>query len=163
MTITGASANHNRISGNIYRKFGNHLENSPCEPFTNDMKLRTPAGNYRYPDIMVVCEDQTLDPYFTESPVILVEVISHSTRKTDEQIKRLEYINIPSLEEYVLVEQDFVDITVLRKSEGWQPNHYFLGDEVHFQSIDLRLTVEEIYSRVDNEDMRKFAEARKTD
>ena len=95
VAMTGASANHNRISGNIYRKLGNHLENSPCEPFTNDMKLRTPAGNYRYPDVMVVCEDQMHDPYFTESPVILVEVISHSTRKTDEQIKRLEYINIP--------------------------------------------------------------------
>ena len=31
--MAGASANHERISGNIYRKFGNHLEGSPCEPF----------------------------------------------------------------------------------------------------------------------------------
>lgn len=31
--MAGASANHERISGNIYRKLGNGLENSPCEPF----------------------------------------------------------------------------------------------------------------------------------
>jgi len=28
-----ASANHERISVNVLRKFGNHLENAPCEPF----------------------------------------------------------------------------------------------------------------------------------
>ena len=50
-----------------------------------------------------------------------VEVISHSTRKIDEQIKRLEYMNIPTLKEYVMIEQDYVDICVLRKNQHWQP------------------------------------------
>jgi len=38
--MAGASANHERIAVNVLRKFGNHLENSPCEPFGSDMKLR---------------------------------------------------------------------------------------------------------------------------
>ena len=56
----------------------------------------------------------------------------------------------------MIIEQDIVDIEVVRRSEGWQPRHYFLGDEVIFESIDLTLSVEEIYHRVHNEDMIEF-------
>jgi len=156
--MAGASKNHERISSNIKRKIGNHLEDSKCEIFGSDMKVRTPTGSYRYPDCMVVCDDQTENEYYTESPTILVEVISRSTRKIDEQIKRLEYINIPSLKEYVLIEQDFVDITIYRHSDYWHPTHYFLGENILFESIGLTLSVEEIYHRVQNQDMDEFLE-----
>ena len=52
----GASPNHYRITGNIAREFGNHLKGSPCEPFTADMSLKTPTGQYRYPDVLVTCD-----------------------------------------------------------------------------------------------------------
>jgi len=156
--MAGASKNHERISGNFYSEIRQHLKNSACEPFGSDMKLRTPMGTYRYPDCMVVCDDKADNEYYADSPVIIVEVISRSTRKTDEQIKRLEYINIPTLKEYVLVEQDFVDITVYRLSDDWRPTHYFLGDNILFESIGLTLSVEDIYHRVKNEDMDEFIE-----
>lgn len=38
--MAGANANHERISSNISRKFGNYLEASPCEPFGSDMKVK---------------------------------------------------------------------------------------------------------------------------
>ncbi|NQZ09281.1 MAG: Uma2 family endonuclease [Algicola sp.] len=91
-----------------------------------------------------------------KSPVILVEVLSKSTRRRDLTTKRLAYINIPILQEYVLIEQDFVNIEVLRKSSDWQGRHYVLGDEIHFESIDLTLSVAYIYERVENEDMTAF-------
>jgi len=68
----------------------------------------------------------------------------------------LSYINIPSLQEYVLIQQDFVDIQVIRRNEGWLPKHYFLGDDITFESIALTLPVEDIYHRVKNEDMLDF-------
>jgi len=86
---------------------------------------------------MVVCEDKTDHAYYTESPMLVVEVLSKSTRRNDETIKRLAYQALPSVMEYVLIEQDFVDIEVCRRSSGWVPNHYFLGDEVWLESIDL--------------------------
>jgi Uma2 family endonuclease len=153
--MAGASANHERISGNIYRKFGNHLENKPCEPFGSDMKLRI-NSNFFYPDVMVDCRFDNSEPYFTQTPIIIVEVLSKSTRKKDTTLKLLSYINISSLKEYVLIEQDFVDIQVFRRSEGWIPSHYFLGDEVTFESIGLTLSVEDIYHRVQNDDMVEF-------
>lgn len=154
--MAGASENHDRISVNVLRKFGNHLENSPCEPFTSDMKLKTSTGNFRYPDCMVICDKDNESQYYKTKPIILVEVLSRSTRKTDEKDKLMEYINIPTLQEYVLIEQDYVDITVYRKSDNWRSVHYFLGETLYFESIDLTLSVEEIYHRVQNDDMVEF-------
>lgn len=155
--VAGASKNHERIAQNISRKFGNHLENSPCEPFGSDTKVRV-RDNFYYPDVLVDCSVDESEPYYTNTPVIVVEVISKSTRKMDEQTKRMAYINIPTLQEYVIIEQDFVDIAVFRKSDDWRHTNYFLGDEIHFESIELTLSVEEIYHRVQNEDMVVFME-----
>jgi Uma2 family endonuclease len=159
--MAGASGNHERISMTIARKFGNHLEKLPCEPFGSDMKVKV-GFNFFYPDVTVDCDFDESQPYYTETPVIIVEVLSKSTRKTDQTIKRRAYLNLPSLQEYVLIEQDFVDIEVVRRREGWQPNHYYLGDEVTFESIELTLPVEDIYHRVQNEDMLEFL-AKKTE
>lgn len=159
--MAGASANHGRISGNIFRKVGNHLENTSCEPFMSDMKVKTSTGRYRYPDVLVVCDNDFIDNDFvTKTPVILVEVLSRTTRKIDEKDKLLEYINIPTLKEYVIIEQDVVDVTVYRKSDDWRSTHYFLDEAIYFESIDITLSVEDIYHRVKNEDMSDFINAK---
>ena len=153
--MAGASVNHERISVNILTEFRNHLKNSDCEPFGSDMKLRI-GSNFFYPDAMVDCDFDEAQPYYTNSPCIIVEVLSKSTRRIDKTSKRLAYMNLASLQEYVLIEQDFVDIEVMRKSEGWVSEHYYLGDSVTFNAIGLNLAVADIYQRVNNEDMLAF-------
>ena len=150
--MAGASKNHERISGNLYAEFSHHLKSSPCEPFASDIKVKA-GENFFYPDVMVVCNDKTEDEHYTEYPVIIIEVLSRSTYQKDRTTKRFSYLNLPSLLEYVLVEQDFVDIEVLRKNDDWKSKHYFLGDSVNFESIDLSISVEDIYHRVQNQDM----------
>jgi Uma2 family endonuclease len=121
------------------------------------MKVKTPTGQYRYPDVLVIGDNEFIDNgYTTQTPTIIVEVLSRSTRKTDEKTKQLKYINIPTLEEYVLIEQDFTDIRVLRKSQDWRATHYFLGEDIHLESIDLTVSVADIYHRVENQDMTDF-------
>jgi Uma2 family endonuclease len=160
--MSGAKVNHNQLTGTIFRKFGNHLEGNPCRPFTSDMKIKI-DNKYFYPDVLVDCSDLRGGDSHTESPIIIVEVLSKSTRRTDQTIKRTAYLQIPTLLEYVLIEQDIVDIEVVRKSEGWQSKHYFLGDNVSFDSVGLTLSVEEIYDRVDNEDMTEWLEKKALD
>ncbi len=153
--MAGAKHNHNYISGNIYSNFRSHLKATPCATFMVDTKVRL-GKNYVYPDVLVDCSDLSGDDYFSTSPVIIVEVLSKSTRTLDTTTKLIQYINLPSLKEYVLIEQDFVSVQVLRKSKHWLPEYFYLGDEVTFESIDLTITVEEIYDRVDNPDMNEF-------
>ena len=47
--MSGASKNHERIAGNIFRKIGNFLDGSPCEPFSSDVKVKV-DNNFFYPD-----------------------------------------------------------------------------------------------------------------
>lgn len=155
--MAGVSANHERIVVNLLSEFASHLKNSPCEPFGSDMKLRV-NDNFFYPDVMVDCQFDESEPYYTETPVLIVEVLSRSTRKKDETLKLMTYINLPSVQEYVLIEQDIADVTVLRRREGWLPNHYFLGDDITFESINLTMPVADIYRRVQNQDVIAFLE-----
>jgi hypothetical protein len=56
------------------------------------------------------------------------------------------------LQEYVLIEQDCVDVEVCRHINGWLSEHYFLGDDVTFHLLDLTISVADIYVRVHNEE-----------
>ncbi|MGB1008637.1 MAG: Uma2 family endonuclease [Thiolinea sp.] len=151
--MAGASMNHNRISANLIRHLGNHLAGTPCEVFNSDMMLKTTKNRYRYPDVMVSCDSGDENEIFLDNAVLLIEIISQGTRKTDKEVKRLEYLQLSSLLEYVLIEQDFVEIEVLRRSAGWQPSYYYLGDEVFLESVNLTLPAVEVYERVVNKEL----------
>lgn len=153
--MAGASRNHDRLAGNVYAKLHAHLENQPCEPFSSDLKIRV-AHNFFYPDAMVVCDETNLQEYYTDSPIIVVEVLSKSTRQTDQTLKRHAYQSLPSLQEYMLIEQDFVDVEISRRSNHWQPEHHYLDDDIYLASIDCHIAVETLYQRVQNEDMQAF-------
>ena len=153
--MSGASKNHQSIAANVLANIHTHLKGTPCHPYGSDVKIK--AGNYFfYPDAMVVCQDQTNNDYYTESPLLVVEVLSKPTCILDKTRKFKAYQSLSSVMEYVLIEQDIVDVEVCRRPSGWMPNHYFLGDEVHLESIDCHLPVAEIYRWVENEDMAAF-------
>lgn len=155
--MAGASKKHNQISRNILYALENNLrqKKSTCETFSSDMKVKlsNKANSFFYPDVMVTCEDDNENEYYQNYPVIIIEVLSKSTRKNDSSSKMLNYFNCPTLDEYVLVEQDFCQVQVFRRKHNWQSKHYFPGDEITFESINVTLTVEDIYYQVGNEDM----------
>ena len=160
--MAGTTDNHGRISASLLTNFYNHLKNSTCEPFMADIKVKV-NNSFFYPDVMVACNEKDNAPYYRESPIIIVEVLSKSTRRTDQTIKRRAYQSIASLQEYILIEQDIVDIEVCRKFDHfWQSRRYYLGDDITLKSIDLTLSVEDIYHRVNNDDMIEFINQQST-
>ena len=155
--MAGASRRHNVLSGNFYGLLWTQLQASPCYPMNGDMLLKTGKDSYRYPDIQVICDDDPSDDeYVNESPVLIVEVLSRSTRRFDKTEKRAEYLALPSLQEYVLVEQDFAEVEVQRRNNHWRSETYYLGQDIHFESVDVTVGVEAIYQRVENKDVEAF-------
>lgn len=154
--MAGASKNHNLISGNIFAEFRQQLKGKTCSPFIADMKVKVGANIY-YPDVMVVCEADDADTDLVlHAPTIIVEVLSSGTRKYDMTAKKIAYLNVPSLQEYLLIEQDRCEIEVFRRSENWASTYYVLGDVINFDSVGVSVSVEEIYDRIDNEDIALF-------
>jgi len=153
--MAGASTNHNRIVANMVGEFRAILKGTPCEPFASDMKAKV-GPNYFYPDVTVVCDHQANNEGVTDAPKIIIEVLSQSTRRLDHTLKRNAYQDLESLQEYVVIEQDVVDVEICRRSNQWRSEHFFLGDEVFFESIDVRVPVVEIYDRVVNKDVQEY-------
>ncbi len=158
--MAGAKLNHDRISKTIARKLAEHLDDSPCEVFGQDIKVYVSEAKFFYPDVMVICNHEEGSQDYIEKPLLIVEVLSDSTQDKDRTVKRLAYQSLPSLQEYVLIAQDFVEVEVSRRSLGWKSEHYFLGDEVFFESLDLKLPVLDIYRRVDNRELQEFFQNR---
>lgn len=150
--MAGASANHNLICINMVTALSVHLKGKPCRPFASDMKVKI-GSRYFYPDVLVDCAEYAGDDQFTETPTLIVEVLSKSTRRMDETIKRSSYSQIDSLQEYLLIEQDIVDVELVRRSNGWRSEHFFMGDQFTLESVGLTLSVAEIYDRVKNADV----------
>lgn len=154
--MAGASIRHGRIISNLMRELGNRLIDSPCEVFSTDLRLAVdPAGMYTYPDVMVVCGDPvTLDMHRDTivNPVVIVEILSDSTKNYDRGQKFQYYRMLPSLKEYVTVAQDEIHLERhIRGSAGeWILTEFEkLDDVVEFQSISVSLVLSEIYKRID--------------
>ena len=91
-TMAGASKNHGIISRNVLVELSNKLkqQKSPCDIFSSDMKVKESekTTKYFYPDVLVTCDpDDNESEYYVNSSVIIVEVLSESTRKYDLPIK----------------------------------------------------------------------------
>jgi Uma2 family endonuclease len=86
-------------------------------------KVRLRLANeeiFYYPDVMVACDPRDTDRYFKRYPKIVVEVLSETTEVIDRREKFLSYRQIETLEEYVLIAQDRMEVTVFRRSNQWQ-------------------------------------------
>lgn len=155
--MAGVSLHHNLISGNVYSLFWTQLHGKPCYPMNGDMLVKTGKNSYRYPDVQIVCDDDSSDnEYVRENPVLIVEVLSRSTRRFDKTEKRAEYLALPSLQEYILIEQDFAEVEVQRRSNQWRSEYYYLGQDIEFESVNVTMSVEAIYQRVNNKDVEAF-------
>jgi Uma2 family endonuclease len=149
--MAGASDNHARIVADILVALSIHLRGSKCEPFANDIKVRVSQKIYYYPDVLVSCEENPEDSHFRNEPILIVEVASPSTARTDRSEKLLYYLQVPSLQEYVVVDQQKMNVEIHRRESdgGWATYYYDEPDEaVAFEAVNLTLPLTEIYRRV---------------
>lgn len=149
--MAGGSDNHNRIVGEIVTTLSMHLRGSKCEPFFGDIKVRVTSKVYYYPDVLVSCEENPDDPYFRNNPILIIEVTSPSTKKIDRREKLLFYQQMPSVQEYVVVDQHKMNVEVHRRQPngGWI-TYYFneKSDIVELASVDLTIPLPDLYRRV---------------
>ena len=117
--MSGGTLNHQRIAGNFLRLSGNQLAGRPCFPTGSDFKLQVPLGRneeaFYYPDGMIICVPVPGDALFTDSPSVILEVLSPATRRNDEVQKFRDYLTIPTLGTYILAETESPFLTLHRR------------------------------------------------
>jgi Uma2 family endonuclease len=153
--MPGASRKHNLISTNILASLHIQLRKQPCEVYPSDMRVKVEtSGLITYPDISVVCGEPRFDDGYKDTllnPTVLIEVLSPSTSAYDRGEKFENYRLIASLQEYLLVAQEKMQVECYSR----QPDSTWIftefkraGDHFVLASIGCTLALEDIYEKV---------------
>lgn len=154
--MAGAKSDHNLLVTTFVSLLYPQLRSRPCHIYANDMRVRVSAtGLYTYPDVAVVCgELRFLDEHEDTllNPNLVVEVLSPSTEAYDRGRKFEQYQTIESFTEYLLVSSDRVHVDLFRRQPGgdWLlKSSDRLEDPLDLQSIGCRLSLADLYEKVD--------------
>lgn len=153
--MAGAKRAHNLVSGNIFAALYNHLRGTLCRVFASDMKvgIQTVTDDYfYYPALHVSCEQEG-NVHYNSEPKLIIEVLSDSTERKDHAEKFHNYRKLDSLQEYVLVAQDCQRVEIYSRSQAWDLALFTREDDtLSFESVDLNLTLAEVYQDVKFDD-----------
>lgn len=149
VAMTGVSINHATIQSNLIRALGNRLDGGTCRVFGSDLKIIA-AGSIRYPDAFVVCGPLRGVDNIVTNPVVVFEILSPSTQGTDRIRKNREYRATPSIQRYIMLEQDEQTATVFsRREDAWMVD-ILSGDTVlALPEIGIDLPLPDCYRSVD--------------
>ena len=149
VAMTGGTDAHAAIQANIITALGSRLRGKPCYVRGSEIKIRTGPG-YRYPDAFVSCTPVPRGATVTAEPVVIFEVTSESTSRTDRTTKLLEYRSLPSVLRYVMLEQDQMIATVFTRVEaGWGLERLGAGDVLLMPESGVEVPVSELYDGLD--------------
>jgi Uma2 family endonuclease len=145
---------HNQIASNILSSLGARLRGKPCQPFNSNTKIRVklPAHvRFYYPDVSVVCDRNPPTDTFQDRPIVIAEVLSRSTRRDDQTEKKETYLTIPTLYAYLLIEQDFPEVSLYRRTDrGFVFETYSdLGAIIPLAEIEAEMPMAEVYERIE--------------
>ena len=147
--MSGASRKHNEICGDLYSSLKSHLRGGPCRTYIEAVKVQVAddlGEAYYYPDVFVACEPEDDDSHVVRNPRLIIEVLSESTSRIDRTDKLTNYRRIPSVEEIVLIEQEWPEIVVFRRSERWRARlHTQFDTVVRFESIGFAAPLAAFY------------------
>jgi Uma2 family endonuclease len=156
IAMTGGTTNHNEIAGNFYAYLKLALRKQNYRVYIGDVRLWIPHyRQYTYPDIMVIQGE----PIYTEkgtttvmNPMLIVEVLSKSTKNYDQGDKFMYYRSIPEIKEYILVDQEsFYVIQFYQNNENQWVLKEYQGEAqtLKLHHLDFAISFADLYTGVD--------------
>lgn len=164
--MAGGTRFHSLIMTNISRYLGNQLEDKPCEVHVADLRVKVKKAHYVYPDVVVACNAKFIPDIFDtlENPQIVFEVTSKSTAYRDRYEKRMDYLDVDSLTDYLLVSQKEIRVEHYRRisQKEWKVRIYEEPEQaLKLDSIGCELTLAQIYRKVEFSTKLKLVKSKK--
>ncbi|PSB10736.1 hypothetical protein C7B69_21795 [filamentous cyanobacterium Phorm 46] len=156
--MTGGTPNHNRIALNFGGALNFALKGQPYDVFMNDLRLWMPSKRvYTYPDVMLVAGKLEFAEGRKDTitnAAMVAEVLSKSTANYDRGGKFKLFRTIPTVREYVLIDQYEMHVEQFCKTDDnkWVLSEYDGADAVLvLSSVPFEVSLGEMYDRVDFE------------
>ena len=155
--MAGGTENHNTVALNAAVALRSHLKGTPCKVFISDMRVQVAAVDaYFYPDVVVRCQPKTAPDgkaISTDAPVLVVEILSDSTATWDRGGKFAAYRQLPSLQEYVLIDPQAQTVELYRRNAAQRFELYAWDARTNpgpceFASVGLLLPLADVFEDV---------------
>jgi len=157
---------HNEIAANVISalKTTVKLVKNKYRVFSSNQLVYLPELNFGlYPGALVVCEKPTYwdnNQVLMTNPVLIVEVLSKSTRTYDRTEKFSEYKSLPSFQEYVLIKPDRCSVETRFREEPdlWRDTRITdLSASLLLRSLGCSILLADIYENIEFEPPRRKA------
>ena len=151
VAMTGGTIAHNRITLNLHRALHARLKDGPYQALGPDAGIATLGDAVRYPDAVIACGDLPGEARLVPAPVVVFEVVSATSGKTDRIEKPRECQAVPSILRYVIVELTEPGLTVLERANGndpWTARTLTSGETLSLPEVGTALPVDEIYEGI---------------
>lgn len=153
--MADGTTNHNEIAGNFYANFKFKMRGKNYKIYMGDVKLWIQRYRiYTYPDVMVIQGEPIYEGTGTTkvtNPLMIVEVMSSSTETHDRTNKFRFYRSIPTLQEYIIINQYEYLVEQFNKNlEGqWVLTEYESVDALlSLKSIEFQVSLSDIYEGI---------------
>ncbi len=162
VAMTGGTINHSRCIRNLHIALSSRLRSTGCEALGPDAGLATVGNAVRYPDALVTCTKAPGTALLVPGVVVVFEVLSPSSGRTDRIDKLREYRAVPSIRRYVILEYLSAAVTVFSRTDGtadWTAVALTADDTLDMPEIGIAVPVREFYEGVDLPGVPPAAEA----
>ncbi|MEY3445045.1 MAG: hypothetical protein RLZZ519_3326 [Bacteroidota bacterium] len=156
--MAGSSNAHSLIGVNISSELRSALRSKGCRVYGADANLAIDATvTVVMPDVHVVCGEEIYSVHSNKlhtNAILVVEVLSPSSESFDRGEKFHRYMNVATLQEYVLVDQFQPHVDVLQRLENgtWLFRCYESSAEtIHLRSLNIEIPLSSIYAKVEFE------------
>jgi Uma2 family endonuclease len=150
--MADGSIRHSRIARAASNAMEHALQDPDCAVVIADVKIAAPdQSSYFYPDVVVLCGQSHLEHRdIAESPSVIVEVLSPSTRAYDLTTKREVYQRIPGLHTLIYVDSTKREVLLLeRDNKGkWPKQPSRPSKNLALKHLHATIPVDAIYAGI---------------
>jgi Uma2 family endonuclease len=119
VAMVGGTEEHALLQAALVSEIRARLRGTPCRVVGSELKLRV-NDRIRYPDAMILCAPRRPGRTVVDDPVIVFEILSPSSARTDFFIKNQEYRSNPAIQRYVILTQTHRSaVAFFRADEMW--------------------------------------------
>jgi Uma2 family endonuclease len=148
VAMNGGTIGHEAVSFNIRTALGARLAGGGCRPFGPLVKILA-GRSVRYPDAVVSCTAQRTSSQIIEAPVVVFEVLSPSTSRTDRIDKLRDYGEVATIRRYVIPEQESIAAAVFeRADDAWKATTLTAEDVLDLPEIGITVPLAEFYAGI---------------
>ena len=150
--ISPERAWHNRMKGALYMALHLAIRRAglpDCTAYTDGMTVQIDDQTAREPDALVQCSPIPLDSLIANEPVIVVEVASPSSARSDVSTKLADYFTVPSIQHYLVVDMNSGLLLHTRQADGEILPRIIRDGDVHLDPPGLVIPFAEMVPTLD--------------